>query len=90
MMMMKKKYPVWIAALTVKLRLWSSSVQSQMVQRGSNVLVVIVSSSVTHKIINSSNEPRAGSYQNITDIGRRIREESVRMSERLLRLATFS
>ena len=52
--MKKKKYPVWIAALTVKLRLWSSSAQSQMVQRGSNVLVVIVSFSVTHKIINSN------------------------------------
>jgi hypothetical protein len=48
---MRKKSPVWIAALMVKLRQWSSSVQSQMGQRGSNVLVVIVSSSVTHKII---------------------------------------
>jgi hypothetical protein len=48
---MLKYYPVRIASVRVLVRLWSSSVQSQMVQRGSNVLVVIVSSSVTHKKI---------------------------------------
>lgn len=47
---MMKYYPVRIASVRVLVRLWSSSVQSQMVQRGSNVLVVIVSSSVTNKI----------------------------------------
>jgi hypothetical protein len=49
--MNKRNYPVRIAPVRALLKLSLSSVQSQMVQRDSNALVVMLSSSITNEKI---------------------------------------